>query len=332
MPALRVAIVGAGLMGQWHARYADRSGGTVTAIIDPDPAAAAELRQRFPAATVFRHVADGLAANNFDIAHVCTPLASHAALAAELLCARRHVLAEKPLTPSTAEARDLLSHAAGHGVRLNPVHQFRFQDGFRRVCHDLGRFGELTRVTFRTCTAGGDGRSAADRRCVLQEIAPHPLSLVRALRGAGASRLNWEVREFTADELSFAAFDRGTSYEALISLRGRPIRNDLILLGTRASALVDLFHGYAVVESGLGGRLAKATRPFRFGTGLLAAASLNLLKRVARREPAYPGLRTLIREFYRAVRDRGPVPVADEEIIEVADFVERLGRHPGLIA
>jgi predicted dehydrogenase len=325
MTALRAAIVGAGLMGHWHARYAARAGAEITAIIDQNGAAAGRLRNRYPAAAVFENLADGLAGAAFDIAHVCTPPASHAVLVAAALRAGRHVLAEKPLTVSADETRELLALAARFGVRLNPVHQFPFQEGFRRVCRDLDRLGALARVSFRTCTAGGDGRKPAERRRVLQEIAPHPLSLVRALRGSGAPRLNWEVREYTADELVFAASDGGTCYEALISLRGRPIRNELVLLGSRASALVDLFHGYAVFEPGAGGRLAKAMRPFRFGTGLLASAGLNMLKRTLRWEPAYPGLQTLIREFYRAVRGRGPAPIADEEMTEVAAFVDRLG-------
>src|SRR6185437_11568054 len=50
---LRVAIVGAGLMGRWHAQYATASGAEIAAIVDPDPAARATLGKKYGTAAQF---------------------------------------------------------------------------------------------------------------------------------------------------------------------------------------------------------------------------------------------------------------------------------------
>jgi predicted dehydrogenase len=311
-------------MGYWHARYAARAGGMIAATVDHEESAAVRLGRSHPGARVFGDLGACLASTAVEVVHICTPLASHVALAEEALRAGKHVLVEKPLSATAEETRRLLTLAKERGRKLCVVHQFPFQDGFRRVCRDVARLGELVEASFRICSAGGDGRDPTQRRQVLQEIAPHAVSLFRALRGPEKATLEWTVREYTSDELALTGSAKGLRFEVLISLRGRPTRNELLLIGTRATALIDLFHGYAVIEEGTVGRLAKSLRPFRFGAGLLAAAGLNLVRRAWKREPAYPGLRTLLREFYSSIREQRPAPITDAEMLEAAALLERL--------
>jgi predicted dehydrogenase len=311
-------------MGYWHARYAVRVGGMIAAVVDRDESAAVRLGRSHPGARVFDDLSACLAGTAVEVVHICTPLASHVALAEVSLRIGKHVLVEKPLSVSVAETRHLLTLAKERGRKLCVVHQFPFQDGFRRACRNLDRLGELVEASLRICSAGGDDRDPAQRRRVLQEIAPHAVSLLRALRDPEAAAPEWTVREYTSDELAFTGATKGVRFEALISLRGRPTRNELLLIGTHATALIDLFHGYAVIEEGTVGRLAKALRPLRFGVGLFAAAGLNLVRRAWKREPAYPGLRTLIGEFYGAIREQRPAPITEVEMLEAAALLERL--------
>jgi hypothetical protein len=50
----------------------------------------------------------------------------------------------------------------------------------------------------------------------------------------------------------------------------------------------------------------------------LGAATSNLGRRVANSEPAYPGLRALIAEFYEAVRSGGSPPITPDETLSIA--------------
>ena len=61
----------------------------------------------------------------------------------------------------------------------------------------------------------------------------------------------------------------------------------------------------------------------RSGFGL-AAAGWNLAARAARREFAYPGLRTLVALFYSAVRSGGEHPITPEQSLAVAEARDRI--------
>lgn len=327
MAALRVAIVGAGLMGRWHAHYAARNGARVVAIVDRDPAVALALCKRHPTAEVFPDLDECLGRAHVDVVHVCTSTRSHPELALAALARGKHVLVEKPVAGSPAETRALVETSGRLGLRLCPVHQFPFQRGFREVRRGLGRLGELVSVAYEACTAGGDGLSGEARREVLLEILPHPFSLFRAL-GLAEWVMTGNMTVFLSDD--DLRIDHGPgvgpSLDVKISLRGRPTRNELTLIGREGSALVDFYHGFRVVEPGTVSRAAKVARPFLFGTSLLATAGANLVRRALHAELAYPGLGDLLREFYGSIQLGAPPPIVAEEMVEIADVMERVRR------
>src|SRR5262249_46290213 len=155
----RAAIVGAGLMGRWHAYYSRQAGGVVSAVVDPKQSAATALRARCPNARVFADLSDCLSSCALDVVHVCTSAPTHAQLTEAALVAGKHVVVEKPLAESAAETARLLELARATNRRLIPVHQFPFQRGFERLNRHIDRVGDVVRVAFQVCSAGGEGRS-----------------------------------------------------------------------------------------------------------------------------------------------------------------------------
>ena len=103
------------------------------------------------------------------------------------------------------------------------------------------------------------------------------------------------------------------------------------MTGTRATAFLDLFHGFHWIDAAKPSRLAKAAAPFRRGAKLSGSAMSNLLRRALSSQPAYPGLPELIGSFYAAIRQDDPPPVGREEILEAARLADRLraGFVPG---
>ena len=320
----RVAIIGAGLMGRWHAHAAVRAGATVAAIVDPNGDRAAQLSARHPGSRVLEGLDSSSFGREITMAHLCTPLSTHEGLAARLIDAGVHVLAEKPLTEDARATAALLESAQARGVLLCPVHQMPFQRGMQSLVAEIEALGEVLHVEFSACTAGAMGKGDADQDSLVDDILPHPLSLFRRLVDADMASLDWQVRRPRAGEFRALASVGTRVVSISVSTHGRPTSNSLRVVGERATATVDLYHGFAVVHGGRVSRAGKIFLPFVDATGTAAAAAFNLATRVVTAEPAYPGLTTLVRAFYAAARGDGARPIAAAETLDIARARDRL--------
>ncbi|MDQ6888400.1 MAG: Gfo/Idh/MocA family oxidoreductase [Gemmatimonadota bacterium] len=314
---LRVAVIGAGLMGRWHADAAVRNGARIVAIADPDPSRAAVLARRYGAAG-----RDGLPAilreGAPDVVHLCTPLGTHQALAAAALRAGAHVLVEKPLSHDAASTRELLDLAQRQRRILCPVHQFLFQSGVLRAGRVTGDIAPLLHIDATICSAGGAGLPQEERDRIAVDILPHPLSLVTRFLGTPLAAVRWVVSRPRGGELRLAGGGGESTVSILVSMGGRPTANEMRIIGERGTIHLDLFHGFAVIERGGTSRARKIARPFSLAASSLGAASWNLSRRLLRREAAYPGLLELVRRLYGAVRAGEDSPISVHETLDVA--------------
>jgi predicted dehydrogenase len=141
---LRVALVGLGV-GKSHlesyAKVKDRF--DVVAVCDLDEAKARSVAAEFGIARSTPRLADLLAGNDVDIFDLCTPPHTHCSLIEQVLAAGFHVICEKPLVGSLAEA-DRIEAAqksakeAGKGT-LFPIFQYRFGHGLQKLKHLQGK-------------------------------------------------------------------------------------------------------------------------------------------------------------------------------------------------
>jgi len=314
----RAAIIGAGLMGRWHADAVRRIGGRVTVIVDPNDAALDALGRHHPEALRLAEMDASLLARHAAAVHVCTPLATHPGIVSAAVEAGLHALVEKPFARNAQETTRLLGLAEHRGVIACPVHQFVFQDGVRQIIEWLPSLGRIHRVEFSTCSAGSVGKDAASHDDLVAEILPHPLSLVTTLLGAPLASSSWQIVRPVAGELRAITSLVDTIVSIAISAHSRPTENMLRVLGSVASATADLFHGFAVRRDGDVSRRTKLTQPFIMAGQMFGSASANLARRAVRRELAYPGLSELVRQFYSAVRGERASPFLPANIADVA--------------
>jgi len=127
MKSLRTGVIGVGHLGQHHARlYAGLPGSTLVGIVDADARRAKEIAKRVGAA-VYDDV--GVLLRQVDAVSIAAPTSAHHAVARQCLDAGVHVLVEKPITTTPAEATELITLArarkavlqVGHIERFNPV-------------------------------------------------------------------------------------------------------------------------------------------------------------------------------------------------------------------
>ena len=321
---MEAIVVGAGLMGGWHAHAIVGTGGVIAGVVDSDSARAAALAARYRGARSFTQLEMALGTVSPDIVHICTPLESHGSLVRAALRAGCHVLAEKPLAQTADETRDLLAEAQGAGRLLVPVHQFPFQRGALALIGRLASLGPVIHLEVGTASAGAAGASPAGADAVAAEILPHFLALTRRILGVQLAVQPWSVTRPRAGEWRVTARCGAVSVSYVVSMSARPTFAELRVLGEHSSARLDLFHGFAVFESGAVSRSAKMMRPFKVAGRSLVTASSNLARRALSGEPAYPGLKELVRRVYAAARGDGENPIPFEETLDIAVARDRL--------
>lgn len=323
----RAIIFGAGLMGRHHARAAASAAAAIAAVVDQDPSAAAALAACWPGAIAETDPGRAVRAAGGDVAHICTPLASHGAIADAVADAGLHALIEKPLAANAPEVRRIHEAFARSGKLACPAHQYAFQGSVSDAAAWLAGAGSgaIRRIAFDICSAGA--ANGLDPDAVIADILPHPLSVVqKLLPGADLAELEWAYLRPAAGEWLVSAPVDGAALVIQLSMKGRPTRFMTRITADHGTMELDNFHDFAVAWAGKVSRGAKIVQPFqRSGLGLLAAG-MNLAARTARREFAYPGLQTLVGEFYRAAGSGGavPPPVTAQQSIAVAEARDRI--------
>lgn len=143
----RAGVVGTGSIGRNHARIlAELDTCEFTAIYDTNQATAREIAAKH-GAKVCSSMAEfvGLV----DAATIATPTASHSEIGTALLEAGKHVLVEKPITETTADARALAELATKRGLVLQVGHIERFNPVLSALESRLRhpRFIEVSRLS-----------------------------------------------------------------------------------------------------------------------------------------------------------------------------------------
>lgn len=147
---LRVALAGYGLAGAaFHAPLvAATEGLALAAVVTRSQERRAELARAFPDARAVDALSDAL--EDCDVVVIASPNRFHAALAHEAIAAGKHVVIDKPVAVTAAEARELRDAAAAAGVVAGAFHNRRWDDDFLTLRRELdaGRLGRV--VTFES--------------------------------------------------------------------------------------------------------------------------------------------------------------------------------------
>jgi len=126
MRLLNVAVVGAGVMGTYHAAlYAAMPKANLVGVVDPDPERRSQINAAFGCKT-YAHIDDLLAEQYIDAASVAAPTSLHYPLAKRLLQAGVHVLVEKPVAANLHQALELVELSKRLGLVLQVGHITRF--------------------------------------------------------------------------------------------------------------------------------------------------------------------------------------------------------------
>jgi len=143
---LRVGVVGVGYLGSIHAGiYAQMPGIELAGVADIEP----DTASRIGAAHSCPYYTDPYALiDEVDAVSVAVPTSSHFEVAVPYLEAGKHMLMEKPVAPTVAEARALVEKAEEAGTVFLVGHLERFNAGIMALAERVAdpRFIEVHRL------------------------------------------------------------------------------------------------------------------------------------------------------------------------------------------
>jgi len=183
---LQFGVIGWGYWGPKVARNLDSvPHASVTMVADLDArrlqslATQPGIRTTTKPEDVFRSDVDGVL--------ISAPVRAHYQLAREALLHGKHVLVEKPLTPSVAEAEDLVRLARERGLTLMVGHTFEYSPAVNELKR-LVESGDLGKIYCIEAERVNLGLFRSDIN-VIWDLAPHDISILLYLLGKTPERV-----------------------------------------------------------------------------------------------------------------------------------------------
>lgn len=231
-PTLAVAMVGHAFMGNAHSqawRVAPRFfdlplDPVMRMVVGRDAGRAAEAAARLGWAESSDDWRAVLERDDVDLVDVCTPGDSHKEIAVAALAAGKHVLCEKPLANSVAEAEEMVAAAeaaAAHGVRAMVGFTYRRVPAvaFARRLVAEGRIGEVRHVRAQYLQDWiADPEAPLSWRLdkaqagsgALGDIGAHIVDLTQFITGARITEVSGQLETFVKERPVAAASTAGT--------------------------------------------------------------------------------------------------------------------------
>jgi predicted dehydrogenase len=129
---LRVAILGAGMIGGVHHRAALLAGAEVVGVMASSAERSRQVAADWGIGEAYSEI-EQVADSDVDVVHICTPNASHVPYAISVMRSGKHVLCEKPLGLNRSEAKEAAAVAAETGVVNTMPFAYRFHPMVREM-------------------------------------------------------------------------------------------------------------------------------------------------------------------------------------------------------
>src|SRR5580698_4572175 len=339
---LRIGLVGAGYISEFHARAIQRvPNARIVGIADVVDFRARALAGRFGIPKVFPNM-EALIDEGVDVIHILTPPDTHAQLAIAALRKGCHVLVEKPLAMNVEEV-DRISAAAAAAQKSVCVNHSMLYDRFVSKALSIVRSGgigePLTFDYFRSSEyppyrGGPLPIHYQDGGYPFLDQGVHALYLAESFLGAIE-----DVKSFHGthggdsnllyDEWRVAAqCQRGTA-NIQISWNVRPLQNWFVVQGTKGVVRANLFAMWVThtPQLPLPKAPARALQAVTEGMSICAQVPANVARFAAKKIVQYDGLHSLVAAFYSALQARAAMPVSPEQARSTVYWTNRVSQQ-----
>ena len=259
---LRVALVGAGMISLYHLRAWRAAGVPVVAVCDLDRTKAVTRAAEFGVERVYDDPAAMFADGGFEIADIAASVGAHAPLTRLAVDHGVHVMLQKPMTETVAEAEALVA-AVGERVRFMVHENYRFRPHYMTVRRWIaeGRIGTPRHAAISCRGSGLCPRDGGEpfllerqpylrgfRRNLVFETMIHHLDVLRCLCGplsVVAARLNRLASGLPGEDTAAILLEGedgfiATADGSICAPGYPPLHGDrLEIIGTRGTVVMD---------------------------------------------------------------------------------------------
>ncbi len=308
-------MIGAGYLGRFHAqKYAGLARCDLVGVVDPDATARERIAKELGVA-VFADHSDLL--GRTDAVSVATPTATHHAVALDFLRSGSHVLVEKPITATEAEARELIALAAKGNRVLQVGHLERFNPVILAVA------GELVNPRFIESNRLAPFKPRGTDVSVVLDLMIHDIDLIQNVVHSPIASIDAVGAPVFSDEIDIAnariRFENGCVADVTASRISMKSERKLRVFQTDAYLSIDLQQKLltvvrrpATIEEGVAPKVDVEERSFEQGDALLAEIESFLDAIEQGRPPVVSGedgLRALLTAT-RIAEQVGRIPVS----------------------
>jgi len=172
-----VGVIGCGYWGPNLLRnFAENETAELRWMCDLDAKRLTAMGRRYPGTQTTTDYKSLMADPELDAVAIATPVWTHFNFAKDALEAGKHVLVEKPLTASVAEAEQLIELAERSGLTLMVDHTFVYNGAVRKI-KEIVQSGELGDLLYFDATRINLGLFQDDIN-VVWDLAPHDFSIM----------------------------------------------------------------------------------------------------------------------------------------------------------
>lgn len=219
---VKFGVLGAGRIGQVHARaIASVNGAELTAVADPIASAAENVRDTYGCDV--RTIDQIAGSEDVDAVVICTPTDTHADLIEQFVRAGKAVFCEKPVDLSVARVRECLKTVEAESGILMVGFQRRFDPDFMALKQaiDDGQIGDVEMVTLTSRDPGAPPADYIKRSGgIFRDMTIHDFDVARWLLGEEVRSVQAAASVLTDPEIA-ALGDYDSLNVILVTASGR---------------------------------------------------------------------------------------------------------------
>jgi len=347
---MKIAIIGAGQIARVHGpAILKQPNVQIIGIADRDLSRARSLAHELKVEKVYDDAALMIDQEKPEIVHILVPPQFHADVSIMAMKKGCHVLVEKPMALTYADAERMANAAQENNVKICVNHNMIYEEVVQKAIkiYKSGDIGEI--VSVEACHVQNARRDQA----VLEEGAP---SFYWSYRLNGGPLQDWmphmaslifefvpEIKEVQASGLNRGVLPQGWQDEIRVQVRSqvmfglisislseRPDAITLTLRGTKGKIYANLFNQVLTVEklSGLPRAAVRGLSGFQSSWQYFKGSVVNVLKFLAGRVDKSSGIIHVVREFYQAIQEGKPSPIDVNKSLRVVDLISRVWPKP----